>query len=495
MYSFLPSDARIQQRNLTFFSALDSVDNKHDFAIELRKKSRQKFFNSKRALPQSLSTPEASSEVTFEASLILQESNQYATVSKLLLLAIAHQTNPKNVAYCFSLCNRYLLTAAAQKMVIESEYLWFVFECLRSGDEGVLQQTTFMMANLATADQLSCMKLHEHSVLNHLLYLCSHYTGEIQKNCLWCIANLCIDSLDTVEYLISCSFHKYVIESLSSNPQADSKFYEILSYLCKTIQDPNEFTQVFSICLRVFQAEHNEPYVLASTLWVLFKSLRTNENIQHMLNLFPSMLQLVIKFAGEKEYEVGLPSVKILGLVAGGMTIHTQQLIDAGGLDVLQVAIKNSNANIRKEAYFALSNVAAGVAGQLQAMFKQKDLIIDTLFGALDQNDEVRNEAWHMLYYISVFRNKDFLRKLADFGVVVTAAQVLSIEDDNDTLQYVLMFCEHLLLAGDCEGMNTMTEKFEESGCFAEIAQMREHQSNKISQIAERILEASYRCY
>ena len=63
-----------------------------------------------------------------------------------------------------------------------------------------------------------------------------------------------------------------------------------------------------------------------------------------------------------------IPALRTIGNIVSGSDKQTQAVVDSGFLGACVGLLQHPKKNIRKEACWSLSNIAAGSAGQLQAL-------------------------------------------------------------------------------------------------------------------------------
>ena len=206
----------------------------------------------------------------------------------------------------------------------------------------------------------------------------------------------------------------------------------------------------------------------------------------------PGLFTKTIEYLNSPDFGTSFPCFRILGVISGSTTSHTQMLIDYNLLPVIQSGMYSNHAEIRKESFFVLSNIAAGVPSQVKSIFDQEGLIKDALKGLTDCNLQIKKEAWHVLSNISEMRNKDLTLRLLDFAVAVEIPKSLAFETDPSILKLGLRFCSNLLIAGQIEYENTVSQIFYASGCFEVISKKRDFKEPGIRKQAEEIIDNFY---
>jgi importin subunit alpha-2 len=59
---------------------------------------------------------------------------------------------------------------------------------------------------------------------------------------------------------------------------------------------------------------------------------------------------------------VVIPALRAVGNIVTGSDVQTQSVVDAGGLQHFAMLLKHERRNVKREAAWAISNVAAGTS-------------------------------------------------------------------------------------------------------------------------------------
>lgn len=78
-----------------------------------------------------------------------------------------------------------------------------------------------------------------------------------------------------------------------------------------------------------------------------------------------------------KAERIQTPAMRTLCNMLSGSDEATQLVIDGGFLSVLPHALKAAKARTRKEACWAISNIAAGTAAQVEALMAMRELLAE----------------------------------------------------------------------------------------------------------------------
>ena len=471
----------------------DSIKSSQEsFAVELRKKHRNNAFQCKRAkqvAPQpSHLSPNLLEELT-HISLISKDTRD--NISKLFALIQHPDATILTLTHCYYYCFKLVLSKSEADIFFELGYIDKLLEDLKIDDAELIKQLTNLLINIASASPSNCVQLKNKGLIEILIWLIDHFSGEIRGNCIWCIRNLMHDCKEISEYLLGISFHKKAFGMIEDSYENSKDLYVILSLLCKQIVDVTEIESVICLFYRKISAESEDASIL-SILSGLFTISIHDSNRIDVICRQPRLVSVLVEFSTSPDHEIALAAFKVLGNISSSTSLHTQMLLDNNILPSITMNLYSSFSDLRKETYFTLSNIVAGAANQIKAAFEHDGLIKKAVQGVLDTNLEVRIEAWYVFKNIVNFRNKDFAMKLFDFGIANVITKALDIEKNVNVLETALKFCQTILDAGDIEGFNTVSQFFYGSGCFERISKLSNYENYAIANLAEEIIMIYY---
>lgn len=107
--------------------------------------------------------------------------------------------------------------------------------------------------------------------------------------------------------------------------------------------------------------------VISSSLWALSYMSDGDTN---WLNLIMQNInvKVVIDFLSNENQEISSPAIRMIGNIASGSEEQVNQILQAGGLDVLKNMINKASQSpmIVKECCWVISNIAAGTPNHVQ---------------------------------------------------------------------------------------------------------------------------------
>lgn len=492
-----PVSERLSVRNQNHLSSSSQdlrKSHSETFLVELRKKKRRILSNIKRNFGGE------SIKLLYESSSLKSLITTFTDTESFILciLDLLYKRSPVNVLECFSLLDKALKSEELANIVLKSTYIGMLKYYLSIDDAALLVLTTSIFANLGLGDDKNLKVLVECHAIQRLICLTRLTEGEIQKNALWALCNMSKESESIRKLLVDLEVDKEIIQiALMRKPMQD-KHFELLSHLSKLAANgevSRNYVKIVYYVVREFSSEYPLE-VHISAYWILFFLIYYSQiNIDEMLkyrDLLPTIVQVVIK---ESNFELVRAASFNLSHVSGSTTAHTQRLLDCNGLEAVEKLIHSSNSILRKEGYFILSNIAAGVSEQIKAIFCYKKLIFDSFSGLFDFHFDVRKNAWIVFLNISKFKCKDFILNIAKKGLIDAIGKALQIEDNFKCLKLALHLIEYLISAAEIGDYSAIKNDLHENSIFEWVRELADHSNLKISTIADRILDSEYEYY
>ena len=105
------------------------------------------------------------------------------------------------------------------------------------------------------------------------------------------------------------------------------------------------------------------------------------------------ILPRLASLMGHSELIVVVPALRVTGNVISGTERHTQAALDAGALHFITPLLTHPKRNVRREACWTISNVAAGTQPQISAMMAAPGLTAAVLQQLKSSEWNVKKEA------------------------------------------------------------------------------------------------------
>lgn len=488
---------RLDKRNSGYLKSYDHEKYKHkqeNYAVELRKKKRQNNSKKKRTSEPITQDSDLSSELK---ALIDQSYKSYDSFQEkisILFEIINYENFPvQGISYCFSLCSRHLNETEVIVSFLNSSHLPKFLDYLRLKNESILLQTTHILANLTSADNENCEILLDNDIIPRILEIIENHTGVIQKNSLWALSNLCVGSVRTQKTLINLGFFNKVIQSIRNDDNYNGKCYELLAYMMRQITDIKMTDQALNLIHKALCDRNKDKEIISACLFAIKHITKEDMNWVDKVLDYEGMAENIVYYANLEDKDIVLKALEVISNLVSYRNCHTQIMIENKALDVLNKLIDYRNKRkIKKEAYFALSNVVAGDASQCREVFKTEGLIEKAMIGIIDGRADVRNEAWHVFFLISRFKNKDFTLLLLKKGILLNALESVSTEIEQKNILLALSFFENCLLAGAIEDQNTVIQLFDDDKIFEYILNLNSSSIPDFVSITRRIIDNFY---
>lgn len=195
-----------------------------------------------------------------------------------------------------------------------------------------------------------------------------------------------------------------------------------------------------------FLASDHEETVIDS-LWVLSGlSSWENECLQDVFAL--GVVPKLIEICRRSNASSMIPALRTLGNLAAGDDLQTQHLLNAGLLDILVPLLSSTQPrNIRKEAFWILSNILAGTIDQIE-MTRSHHCLDYLKAGMTDTDFLIKKEALHGLTNLTKCKQiNKLVGVLRQLGLIEELVKALSHHDSN-FLYNVLVSIHAILRAG-----------------------------------------------
>lgn len=495
MEKILLTSERLDKRNLSYLKSYDfsKIKNTQEqYAVDLRKKIRKTFFSKKRLLNCTISISEFSPEFIQVINCKYNSCASYQEKLSVLFQMIVDPTYPspcKN--YFFSLVSRCLKKKEEIQFFIRSSYLKVLTTYLKIENDLLLPQATLIIANVSSADSISCDILLDNDIIRILLLLIENNMGVVQDNCLWAIKNLCLDSSRAQLTLINFGFFEkitYVIKNIdNSNP----KYYEILYCMVKKLEDLRQVDQALELISQALSDRNRESDIIRVCLWGISYIKYKDLLIERLIN-FKGMKENLIYYINNEDVNIAFSAINAVEIIVDIACNYTQELINIGLMNALHKQIGSKKNSIREDVFFILSSIVAHDQAQIREIFKDKALVESAFIGIIDSCVKVRREAWHFFYMISNPSCKDFIYAILQMNFLTIALESLSVESENLIIKLALTFFENCLLAEALTGLKYILQLFMDLRIFEYISNFKDSENEEVAQTAVRILDTFY---
>jgi len=213
----------------------------------------------------------------------------------------------------------------------------------------------------------------------------------------------------------------------------------------------------------------------------------------------PGLAARAVALMAHADEKVATPAQRIIGSLTSGSERHTQAAIDGGALPALVPLLRSGRKAVRREACWAVSNVAAGTHAQIGALLATRgmlDAVIETMRGA---EWHVRKEAAWVICNAAAAGTPAHVCSLVAGGVTEPLCDILA-SDDERMLTVVLDAIAAILAvearfkadSNPAAAMCRFAEQFEEHGLIPRLEELQSHASTDVYNKAYAILTSYY---
>ena len=306
----------------------------------------------------------------------------------------------------------------ALRMCVSSSDALLDENCREICDSGVLQRLVVLLnneasdkypkleleaawvcTNIASGVSEFCVKLVMAGVVPCMVHLLNTSDAEVQDQALWALANLAGDSSFCRNAVVQAGVVSAIAKAFHSGIEDNMKAMRDLAFLCRNIMNTkplphiNETKDLIPL-LSAFlhkvaarpknQSSGEVEDIVISCLHAFLGFTSQDEKGELSMDIMietrclPIIVDLIYDHVIEQDG--GLcdgnanligPASRVLGEFCSGSESHTQHIIDIGGLDVLFLLTAFHLASVRKNAWFALSNISAGAPQQVRELLKR----------------------------------------------------------------------------------------------------------------------------
>lgn len=182
--------------------------------------------------------------------------------------------------------------------------------------------------------------------------------------------------------------------------------------------------------------------------------------------------------------------VRLIGNFSSGYSVHTQYVIEHLFLDKLSPLLTDEIEEIRKEAFWCVSNLVADTV-ECRGTVMGHTVFSEVVKGILDTSREVRLEACIVLLNILRAPSETLAQKLELTKHLGVIALGLNLESTPDYLFSLLEICRYLLQAAldDKDSFDSLLKEFEDTGALAAVERHVNYLNTQIAELALEIIE------
>lgn len=314
---------------------------------------------------------------------------------------------------------------------------------------------------------------------------------DVREQCAWCLGNIAGDGPELRDLVLSCGALGPLIANIAE-PATLSLLRNCtwtLSNFCRGKPQPALETIYPAIqALGMLMKATTDKETMADVAWALsYVSDGSNERIEAVVGqgIVPSLINLLTS----DRPELIIPALRTLGNIVTGTDAQTQTVLDTkNALSYIVNIIGHSKKNIRKEACWLLSNIAAGNKAQISQLVKTPGLIRSVLTQLSEASEwDVRKEASWVICNIASGGNKEHIHQLVENGCLQPLCDLLSVGESR-ILLLAMEALENILKVAADSNVN-FTQLIDEADGINKLELLQEHENHEVYEKAVRIIE------
>jgi importin subunit alpha-1 len=382
--------------------------------------------------------------------------------------------------------------------ICETGILPALVEMLSRDDWAELQfEAAWAVSNIASGTAYHTRMIINLGAVPHFVRLLGSAQEEVREQAAWALGNIAGDNYDSRNIILSYGAMPALLSAIEMpirKPTTLRNEVWALSNLCRSKPAPPLDAVQIALPTLASLLYHPDVEVQADACWAIsYISEGGTDRVEVVLNT-SGLLDRVAELLGAPNTALQAPALRTIGNGVAGIEQHTSKVTESAALRNMLRALMSTKRAIRKEACWALSNIAAGPDYHIQSIIDAD--LFPTLIKIIDAvaEYEVKKEALWCLANATSGGTAAQIRYLVGLGAIVALERMLQSHDSN-IVTVALEAIENILNVGademtannlernpygeilfDCEGVEAL-----------EICQ--EHTNDAISSHASAILQ------
>mmetsp|Transcript_8324 Transcript_8324/g.18128 ORF Transcript_8324/g.18128 Transcript_8324/m.18128 type:complete len:540 (+) Transcript_8324:113-1732(+) len=370
-------------------------------------------------------------------------------------------------------------------------------------------EAAWCVTNVASGSAIQCQAVVDAGSVPPLINLLGADSMDVKEQAVWALGNIAGDRPAYRNMILRQCGVTPLLQMIDAaaqagqiNPMRNATW--VLSNLMRGKPGPERELIEPAIPSIVRLLDIDDEELLADACWALSYLTDTNNDSISMVVAAGAISPLMRRLGCGIE-KVTTPAMRALCNVLTGSDEDTQAVIDAGFLQAVPYALQSTRVRTRKEGCWALSNVAAGTAAQVEALMSTDGLVRLVLERLGLDEFEVKKEALYVAANVlHVFQASPTVHNASRATVLVNnglIAPLLAMLDVNDSavIKLALDAVANLLAAGDalatqpkCGSTNPFLHAFDEAGGIDKLEGLQEHSNTEVYDKAVAILEKHF---
>ena len=185
-----------------------------------------------------------------------------------------------------------------------------------------------------------------------------------------------------------------------------------------------------------------------------------------------------------------IPALRTIGNIVSSTDEHTEAAIDAGCLVDMAKLVCSEKRNIRREACWAASNIAAGTKEQIARLVSTPSMMANIIYQAIHAEFHVQKEAGWVLSNVANSGKPIDVATMVEAGAFKAMVTLMRLNEPN-LCRNMLTAVHDTLLKGDSLGrLQDWLDAFERAEGPSVVETLQDHENPEVYQASVRLLEA-----
>ena len=388
-------------------------------------------------------------------------------------------------------------TELPYKEVIASGALPLLVSRLGAGNAGVVLEAAWALTNVASSEH--CESVVNAGAVPALVAAMMHADAGVREQCMWALGNVAGDRVAYRDGLLSTPGAR---ENLLLNLRHPENIKLLrtatwaLSNFCRGKPAPAAAAVEPLLPALAALAAVDDAATVADALWgIAFLTDADEVTAGRLLEVAPGLGARLAAVLVHTDEAVVLPALRTVGNLASGAESLTQAVVDGGALTGLVPLLLSKRRNFRREAAWAVSNIAAGTHEQISSILATRGLLDAVLETMVSAEWHVRKEAAWVVCNAAAAGTPAHVCKIVAGGAIPPLVSVLASEEERmitvvlDAVGAILSVEAKLKADGNpAADLCRFTQQFEEQGLIQRLEELQAHSSNDVYEKAYSLL-------
>ena len=358
-------------------------------------------------------------------------------------------------------------------------------------DQRVVFEAAWCITNIASTEHTS--KVVELGAIPALVALLRSPHANVREQVIWCLGNVVGDGPTYRDMLLDTPD---CVAALTLNIQAPANVSLLrnatwaMSNFCrgKPKPDPAKLGSVLGVLVGLLRSSDKD--VLADALWGLSYLTDGSITFSGQLIGMEGALSCLVDSLRHERSGVVIPALRTIGNIVSGDDDQTEALIDAGCLGPMAKLVSSDKRNIRREACWAASNIAAGTKDQIGRLVHTPSMMANVQEQARVDEWFVRREAAWVISNVANSGKPIDVAAMVEGGVFESIVALLNSKEPK-TCRLMLDALGDIFSKGSVLGrLEGWLLRFEEADGLEAVDDLQSHENSDVYEASTRLAEA-----